>query len=121
MANAERPARFLRRVATDHRLARLMRRRIVELLPEEHVVRLFMKRKMRMQIPVHEDMGWGFEKVATLIRKELPVGIMNIGEIAPSVAFGIRVERFLTTAEEPTVCERAILASFEHHEFMVAP
>ena len=51
----DRHARFLRRMPADHRLARLVRRRVVVLFPIQHEIRLFVQRNFGVHVAVDKD------------------------------------------------------------------
>ena len=63
---------FLRGVATDHRLARLVRLGRAKFFVNQGKGQLLVKRDVGLKVGVHKDMGIGFE-VGPVFAQELPV------------------------------------------------
>lgn len=122
MADMHRSPIFLRRVAADHCLAGLMRRRrVVEFLPEAHVLGLFGERPIGVCIGVNEEMRFGLVVVATCIANELPMGVGDVRELGAMIVRGIRLQRRIAATHSPAQ-HRTIegVRGLQHHNLVVA-
>ena len=90
VADVSRQPVALRRVAADHDFAGFMRRRIVERLPIQHVIRLFAKRDIRVRVGVNKEMPIRFVVWPAASLKEFPVCGRDTFKAAAVSANGVR-------------------------------
>ena len=95
--------------------------RIVELLPVQHEIRLFVERDFGVGVGVNKEVSFCFEVGKELMIQPFPMVFWYISELANCrIGRAIGLKRFITTNIQ-SLCQMVFVgSSIQHHDVMVA-
>ena len=120
VAVVERQSRLLGRMTAHHDLAGFMWRRKMKRFPVQHEFRLIINRHVRICVGMHKEMPLDLVRGLKTVFQEVPVVIRDVRDLS-AVTFEWRIRRKRTAATNihPRLKGMVVLASVQHHDFVV--